>query len=125
LDEETAERCYQRDSTLGNAPEALFDRAWALRVFEQALTGLRQEFISRGKAEQFERLKRYLTEEAGPGVYPSIGAILQLSPNAVAVAVHRLRQRYAELVRELVAQTVAQPSQVEEELRYLISLVCR
>jgi DNA-directed RNA polymerase specialized sigma24 family protein len=123
LDEATAESCYQGELANSESPEILFDRAWALRVFEQALKALRQEFADRGKLDQFEQLKSYLTEEPGPGAYANLGAELQLSPNAVAVTVHRLRQRYGELVREAVAHTVAQPSLVEEELRYLISLV--
>ncbi len=124
LDTEMAESCYLREVPTGTSPEALFDRAWALRVFEQSLAGLREEFASRGKLDQFDRLKNYLTEEPGPGAYASLGAALRLTPNAVAVAVHRLRQRYGELVREAVAHTVAQPALVEEELRYLVSLVC-
>jgi RNA polymerase sigma-70 factor (ECF subfamily) len=124
-DEEAAEDWYQHEpATLATTPERLYDRSWALRVFVQGLERLRQEANEQGKSTQFDRLKNYLTQEPGQGAYTAMAASLGLSPNAVAVAVHRLRQRYAALVRQCVAETVAQPNQVEEELTYLISLIC-
>lgn len=124
-DEETAEAWYQQEPTASGAtPERLYDRSWALRLFEQSLERLRQECAEQSKDLQFEQLKSYLTQEPEPGAYAKAAARLGLSANAVAVAVHRLRQRYAVLVRESVAQTVAQPDQVEEELAHLISLIC-
>ena len=86
--------------------------------------GKPKECSEQGKAAQFHQLKNYLTQEPGPGAYAQVAASLGLSPNGVAVAVHRLRHRYAALVRQLVTETVAQAGQVEEELAYLISLVC-
>jgi DNA-directed RNA polymerase specialized sigma24 family protein len=123
LDEQTAEEWYQQEPATAGAPDQLYDRTWGLRVFEQSLARLRQEFVVQGKTRQFEELKSFLTHEPAPGAYAAVAASLDLSPNALAVAVHRLRQRYAVLVRDSVAQTVAQPDQVEEELRYLISLI--
>jgi RNA polymerase sigma-70 factor (ECF subfamily) len=124
-DEQTAEDLYQHEpTTLGTTPERVYDRSWALRVFEQGLERLRQEANEQGKGAQFDQLKSYLTREPEPGDYAAVGAGLSLSPNAVAVAVHRLRQRYTAMVRQCVADTVARPGQVEEELTYLISLIC-
>ena len=123
LDEQTAEELYQQEPVTVDAPDRLYDRTWALRVFEQSLARLRQESEAQGKTPHFEELKSFLSHEPAPGAYAVVAANLDLSPNAVAVAVHRLRQRYAVLVRDSVAQTVAQPGQVEEELRYLISLI--
>jgi len=122
-DEQTAEQWYHQETGTLSTPEQAYDRSWALRVFEQSLLRLRQECHESGKASQFDRLKQYLTQDPAPGAYNAEAAELGLSSNALAVAVHRLRQRYAALVREEVAQTVAQSDQVEEELRYLISLV--
>jgi DNA-directed RNA polymerase specialized sigma24 family protein len=124
-DQQTAEERYGHEpAAAATPPERVYDRSWALRLFEQGLERLRQECIEQGKCFQFEQLKSYLMQEPGPGAYAAVSANLGLSPNAVAVAVHRLRQRYAALVRESVAQTVAQSGQVEEELDYLISLIC-
>lgn len=119
-----AELQYQQDQRSASSAERLYDRSWALRVFEQSLARLRQEFTDDAKLTQFELLKNYLTQEPGLGAYAAAGATLGMSPNAVAVMVYRLRQRYAGLVRECVAETVAQPGQVQEELSYLISLIC-
>jgi len=122
-DEQTAEEWYLAEPRTDGAPERAYDRSWALRVFEQSLARLRQEFVNHGKAVQFELLKKYLTQEPSTGAYAADAPSLALSPNAVAVTVHRLRQRYAVLVRKAVAETVADPGQIEEELRYLISLI--
>jgi RNA polymerase sigma-70 factor (ECF subfamily) len=125
LDEQTAEDKYRHEPASATfTPERVYDRTWALKLFEESLARLRQESFDQGKKSQFEQIKNFLTQEPGPGDYATAATRLGLSPNAVAVAVHRLRQRYAALVRESVAQTVAQASQVEEELAYLISLVC-
>ena len=124
-DEQSAEDSYRLEPIAATAtPERMYDRTWALRVFQQALERLRQESVRQGKESQFEQIKSYLTQEPGDGDYAALAKTLGLSPNAVAVAVHRSRQRYAALVRESVAETVAQPGQVDEELAYLISLVC-
>ena len=95
-----------------------------MRVFAESLSKLHKEFLDQNKATQFDLIKNYLTQEPGPGAYATLGAALGMTGNAVAVMVYRLRQRYAALVRESVANTVAQPAQVDEELAYLISLIC-
>lgn len=123
FDERMAEQWYQAEPAINNTPERAYDRAWALRIFEESLIRLRKEHTRMGKASQFEHLKQYLTQDPAAGEYAAKAEKLSISPNALAVAVHRLRQSYAALVREVVAETVAQPEQVEEELHYLISLV--
>ena len=104
-------------------PERFYDQQWALTLLEQALARLRQESAANGKEQQFERLKTFLSNEPGEGAYAAAAAELGVSPGAVAVGVHRLRQRYGELVREEVANTVARREQIEDELRYLIELI--
>ena len=105
------------------SPERFYDQQWALTLLEQALDRLGQESAANRKEQQFERLKAFLSNEPGEGAYAAVAAELGTSPGSVAVAVHRLRQRYGELVREEVANTVAKPEQVEDELRYLIELI--
>jgi len=122
-DELTPENRYKPETASEQTPDKLFDLRWALTLFQQALARLREEFAAAGKREHFERLKDYLSAEVGEGAYAEIAAHLGISRGAVAVAVHRLRQRYGQLVRDEVAHTVASPAEVEEELRYLIKLV--
>jgi len=124
-DERSAESRYQLDATPDLAPDQVFDQRWALTLFQKALTRLHQEFAAEGKAQQFDQLKGFLSGVPAEGAYASAAADLGLKGGAVAVAVHRLRRRYGELVREEIAQTVASPAEVEEELRHLIALISR
>lgn len=104
-------------------PELAFDRRWAVTVLEQVLARLREEFTTRGKAEQFERLKVLLWGEKGAPPYAGVAAELGLTENALKVAVHRMRQRYRELLRAEIAHTVAASEDVDDELRHLIAVI--
>ena len=104
-------------------PERLFDQRWAYAVMEQALARLRQEMIETGKSALFEELKVFLTEAVEAGGYAPVAERLQMLPDAVATAVHRLRKRYRELVRATLANTVATPLELEEEMRYLLEVL--
>jgi RNA polymerase sigma-70 factor (ECF subfamily) len=116
---------YGRELTMDATPETLYERRWALRLFEEALGRLREEFVQAGRGEQFGLLKEFLSDVSEDGAYANAAERLGLSPGAVAVQVHRLRRRYGELVREEVAHTVAGPGEVEEELRYLLGVLSR
>jgi RNA polymerase sigma-70 factor (ECF subfamily) len=98
-------------------PEKAFQKRWALTLLEQSLGRLRKEYAGRGREEIFEQLKITLTEGRGAVAYAQLSASLAMSEAAVKMAVHRLRQRYREVLRAEIAQTVAHESEVEEELR--------
>jgi DNA-directed RNA polymerase specialized sigma24 family protein len=121
LDALEPEARYALEPATDLSPEGIFDRRWAATLLEQALGRLREEFTTAGKARQFDLLKPFLPSDAGPGGYDSITVQLETSANTIAVAVHRLRQRYRELVRAEIAHTVAGPDGIEEELRGLFS----
>jgi RNA polymerase sigma-70 factor (ECF subfamily) len=112
-------------SSAESSPEHLFDQRWALTVMDQALGLLRAEMMDAGKETLFNELKGLLTAEPGAGDYDSLGVRLNLSPAAVATAVHRLRRRFREIVRETLAQTVSTPLELEEEIRYLRDVLAR
>lgn len=118
-----AEGRYLRELATHDTPETIFERRWALAALEQALTALRQETLQAGKAKEFESLGQFLSREAEPGEYAEIAGHLGVSANGVAVAVHRLRQRYREVLRECVANTLAEPCQVDDEIRQLLSIL--
>ena len=101
-----------RDAT----PEQSFDRQWALTVLDRALKRLAQEQAAAGKAAQFARLREFLSNAAEEG-YDRAAADLGLKPGTVSVAVYRLRQRYRDLVRAEVAQTVAAGDDVMRSCR--------
>jgi RNA polymerase sigma-70 factor (ECF subfamily) len=98
-------------------PEKAFEKRWALTLLEQSLARLRQEYSDRGKQDIFEQLKTTLTEGRGGVAYAQLAARLGMSEASVKMAVHRLRQRYREVLRAEIAETVALESEVEEELR--------
>src|SRR5579859_3033765 len=110
LNEEQSEGHYLREPATQETPESIFERRWALAVLDQALAALRMETTNAGKAKEFELLGQFLSREAETGEYALIAGQLRMSPNSVAVAVHRLRQRYREVLRECVANTLAEPS---------------
>jgi RNA polymerase sigma-70 factor (ECF subfamily) len=104
-------------------PEDLYDRQWALTLLEQAMNRLEREMKESNKANLFEAIKAFLVEPTSDGAYDTVAQRLSMTPHAVSMSVLRLRQRYCELVREAVAQTVTTPLELEEELRYLRRLI--
>ena len=103
-------------------PDAAFDRAWALTLLETTFARLRSEHSAAGRGEWFDALAPCLggrTEDPQAGVAARLG----VSEPALRVAAHRLRKRYREVLREEVAQTVADPAEVDSELRHLLAAV--
>jgi RNA polymerase sigma factor (sigma-70 family) len=118
LDALEAEQRYQLEPVTADTPDVLFDRRWALALLEQSLARLRLEYQTPDKTRQFEQLKEFLQNPSADGDYDRVAARLQLTPGAVAVAVHRLRQRYRDLVRTEIAHTVTNREELAEELRH-------
>ncbi len=96
---------------------------WARAILETALENLKAEMLGAGKIQTFNELKPFLTANAGAGDYFSAAANLGVEAPSVPVMVHRLRQRYRELVRAEVAQTVSSPLELEEEMRHLFAVL--
>ncbi len=119
LDAETAETRYALEPADVTDADRIFERRWALTLLEEVLGRLRREFVAAGKATLFEELEPALTGEKIS--YPEIAARLQLNENAVRVAVHRLRLRYRDLVRQEIAETVATEEDVAGELQHLFA----
>jgi RNA polymerase sigma factor (sigma-70 family) len=123
LDWEMAEGRYQIEPPTEQQPEYTFDRQWALTIMERAMARLRQEYVAACKDRLFGRLKGRLQRPAQEDGYEEAANELRMTPGAVAVAVHRLRQRYRECVREEIAHTVSRPEEVDDELRYLLNIL--
>ncbi len=113
--------CHEQADTL--TPERLFERHWATMLLSRSLGSLRQEFEAAGKVCLFQSLEGCLTGDAALPSYSEIGAKLDMSEGAVKVAVHRMRARFRQLLRKEIAQTVSDPAEVDDELRYLASVV--
>jgi RNA polymerase sigma factor (sigma-70 family) len=123
LDEEMAESRFTAEPAMDQPPDALFDRSWAAILLDRAMAALRAEFEQSGKQDLFERLKVFVWGEKNALSYAAMAGQLGMTEGAVKVAVHRLRQRYGELLRAEVAQTVTTHVEVDEELRYLVSVI--
>jgi RNA polymerase sigma-70 factor (ECF subfamily) len=106
-------------------PEKAFEKRWALTLLEHSLARLRREYAERGKEDLFNNLKTTLTEGRGSVAYAVLAARLGISEASVKMAVHRLRQRYREVLRAEIAETVAQESEVEDELREVFRALSR
>jgi RNA polymerase sigma factor (sigma-70 family) len=100
------------------SPEKTYEREWALTLLDLVLNRLREEFIAKGKQRHFETLKQFLGENE-PGSFDVAAKVLGISSSAVKVAAHRMRRRYRELLRSEIAETVAEPEDVDDELRTL------
>ena len=123
LDAQVSEDRYRLEPADEVDPEKAFERHWAHTILDNALARLRAEFLSDGKAEQYETLKAFEPGEQKTMSYADAAARLGASESAVKSMIHRLRQRHRELVREEVAHTVATASEVDEELHHLIAVI--
>jgi len=121
LDWQNADTRYQIDPPDNLSPDKLYDRAWAVTVLERVLARLRDESATEGKADLFGQLKPYLSVGKSAIPYAQAADSMKLTEGAVRVAVHRLRGRYRELLRDEVRQTISDPAQVEEEMRALFT----
>ena len=119
LNWQDADTRYQIDPADQLSPDKLYDRAWATTLLEQVIARLRAECAAEGKARVFEELKPFLMVGKGDIPYAQAAASLGVNEGAARVAVHRLRQRYRELLREEIARTLAAPADLDEELRAL------
>lgn len=123
LDLQEAERRYQLEACVTNTPENLYDRRWALDLLDHVLDELRAEAVAGGKEDLFDRLQCCLLGGDFNGTYAELGARLGMTPVAVKVSVHRLRQRFRELLRQEIAHTVARPEDIAEEMHFLFKVV--
>jgi RNA polymerase sigma-70 factor (ECF subfamily) len=103
--------------------DRIYDRRWALTLLEQVLARLDAEYRAAGNVKLFEHLKELLSDEPGRRSQAEIAVEMDMTENAVKQAFHRLRQRYRQLLRDEIAQTVAVPGDVEDELRHFISVL--
>jgi len=125
LDQGTAESFYDVASASDSTAEHLFELRWAKSLTAGALDSLRQELHAEGKAQLFEQLKNFLTGGDVLPSYDEASAQTGLPRATVKTHVHRLRQRYREIVRREVARTVSSPHEIDEELHYLCNILAQ
>jgi DNA-directed RNA polymerase specialized sigma24 family protein len=120
LDAADAEGRYLTEPAGGLSPEKLFERRWALALLQQVMGRLRSDFEAKGKGRVFDHLRGFLVGEKGGG-YRGAADTLGMSEAAVKVQVHRLRQKYRELLHEEIGRTVGSREEIDEEIRSLFA----
>ncbi len=122
LDFEAGESRLAREPAHSLTPERLYERGWVLTLLRQVLEALRAEWAAAGKSDQFDAFQPLLTGAAEVD-YDQLGAALNLTPAAAKQSAYRLRKRYRELFRGEVARTVADESEVDDELGRLLEIL--
>jgi RNA polymerase sigma factor (sigma-70 family) len=125
IDALEAETRFQREQPALSDDHLQFDRRWALTLLEETLRRLEAEWGAAGRMAEFLALRGSLTSERGTFDGREAGAALNLNEGAVRVAVHRLRKRFREIFREEIAQTLADPAELDAELRHLVDVLAR
>jgi len=123
LDAAEAERRYDHEPMHAMTPERLYLRRWATTLLDQALDRLGHEMALAGKGSLFDELKPTLLGDDNAASYRELGARIGQSEGAARVAAHRMRARFREILREEVGRTVADPGEVDQEIRDLFQAV--
>jgi RNA polymerase sigma-70 factor (ECF subfamily) len=121
IDVEAGEGRYQLEPVDRWTPELMYERGWALALLERVVLRLGQRYAEQGKSALFDRLKPSLTGSETEAVNTKLASELDLTAGALKVAVHRLRRRYRDLLKEEIADTVASSDDVTNEFEYLLA----
>jgi DNA-directed RNA polymerase specialized sigma24 family protein len=125
LDDDAAEERYRLEPIDEMSPDQIFARRWALTVLEQAVARLEAEYRASGKGELFEQLRNFLAGDAEQITYAAAAARLEMAENTLKTQIRRLRLRNRELLREVVAETVASPEQISAEVQELFEVLSK
>ena len=124
MDAEDAEGRFRREPVEDLTPEQIFERRWGLTVMERAMGRLEIETATIAeRPDQFDRLKPYLTGGEPHVPYSQAAIDLGMTEGAVKTAVHRMRQKSGRFLREEIAETLASPAAVDDELRHLLTVI--
>lgn len=121
FEEVEAEERYWLEPVDHRTPDQIYEQRWLVGLLETAMGRLRGEFCAAGKERQFQVLKIFLSQEGDDEAYAQAGAQLNTSGKTIAVAVHRMRRRFRQVVRSAIADTVSSPEELEEEYRSLFA----
>ena len=121
LEFDEAQSKFQHEPADHETPEVIFERAWANALLEQARAALRRRYEETGKSNLFQELHKYLAGDRGAEPYRESAAKLGISEGAAKVAVHRMRQRFRDALRNEIAHTVSDNAQIDEEIRDLFN----
>lgn len=125
LEFDDGERRYRIEPADDSTPERIYERRWALAVLDTAARRLEAKHARAGRLTMFERLKPFLVGDDEASSYRAVAADLRMTEGSLRVAVHRLRHQFGTLLREIIADTVEDDREVDDELRYLLEVISR
>lgn len=123
FDSAEAEQWYIAEQIHGESAEHMYDRQWALTVLDQSIRSLEKEWAARGKSKVFGAMRPFLTDEGSTEAYEKSGQEIGMSAGSFKVAVHRLRSKFRDVLRNEVAETQLDGSEVDQEIGYLMSVL--
>ncbi len=123
FDTADGEARFQQEHTQALTPERVYDRQWALALLQQCIEQLESEYEAAGKTGELRQLKPFLTAARGDIPYAQLAAAVATTEGAARVAVHRLRRRFRETSRNVVAQTISAPEELDDEVRYILQVL--
>ena len=121
LDFNSADSNLKIDPEGGISAEQFYDQQWAITLLARIMERLEAEFVQQGKSQQFSELKGFIIGDHAGRTYAAVAKSLNTTEMAAKKAASRMRQRYRELLREEIGQTVSGPEEVEDEMRKLFS----
>ena len=120
---EDADSRYRNEPTHEQTSDRIFEKQWALTLLDRANQALSKEYENKGKAHQFEKLRIFLAGKSPDTTMAVVAGQLNMTEVAVKVAVHRMRQRFGELLRMEIEKTVEQPSDIDAEIQHLFDVL--
>lgn len=123
FDPHAAENHYARELSHDLTAEKIYERSWALAVLEQVRGRLQAEYATAGKNERFTQLEQFLPGQEAEVTYAEAARVLGIAEGTLKSDVHRLKQRYRELLRAEIADTVSSPAEINDEVQHLIATI--
>lgn len=123
IDTVGAEEHYTAELATSLAPDLLFEKQWAITLLDTVMAKLREAYARDGREAIFEALKGRFSADGDPALLATAAAQLGMSETAVKVALHRMRERYRNLLRSQIALTVDTPAEVDEEIMHLFKAI--
>jgi RNA polymerase sigma-70 factor (ECF subfamily) len=128
FDSVSAQERYRLEPETSASPDHLYDVRWADELLERTRAQIQEEFAGDDhpdRLQRFRHLLQYLPGGDATMSYAELAVVLASSEAAAKQEVYRLRKRFGEVLREAVSETVAHPDEVDDEIRYLIDILCR
>jgi RNA polymerase sigma-70 factor (ECF subfamily) len=123
LDFASGESRFSREPSHELTPERLYQKEWAITLLDTVMEQLREEYVASGKEQQFDRLKPFLAGKNASSRYADAANSLGVSEAAAMTAASRLRRRYRELLHARIADTISDPTEIEEEMGALFEIL--